>query len=341
MSTLSDSEFLSASFDEHVIEELEAMHANQPSFETTHYQQQQQQQPAITCFFKSTKTGLKFTHEDDINLLKGYTERGDVDGVIARRFKKHKLPDLKERLGELMQEIVREKLSSTPSPEFPPPPTTTTTEEDEFVEAIESFDAASKQETQRDDPSTPKRSRSPETVDGATYTDPKSRFKRQHRNSNESDESDNAIDEVPEDVITEMIPFMSGAIYSPPSFAPEGAFLSTSGGVQVEQQQKTQQQQKTKRQQRPNRKEKDAAARAAARAAKAAKAAKEAVVVVVVSKPSIQLKFDYNSTKDVFADRFSVRSAFASINSMMQAQALAPKTPAAGHISFGCDEKLD
>ena len=111
--------------------------------------------------------------------------------------------------------------------------------------------------------------------------------------------------------------------------------------MQVEQQQKTQQQQKTKRQQRPNRKEKDAAARAAARAAKAAKAAKAAVVVVVVSKPSIQLKFDYNSTKDVFADRFSVRSAFASINSMMQAQALAPKTPAAGHISFGCDEKLD
>ena len=376
MATLSDSELL-VSFDEHVIDELEAMqqqHANQPSFETTQ-QQQQQQQPAITCFFKHTKTGLKFTHEDDINLLKGYTERGVVDGIIARRFKKHKLPELKERLDELMQEIVREKLSSTPPPESP---STTTmvvvksTEEDKFVEAMESFDAASKQETQRDGPSTPKRRRSPKTVDGAAYTDPKSRFKRQYRKSNEvgnahataAPKEHESIDEVPEAVITEMIPFVSDEIHSPPkkcilnSFAnfelktpptfsgPEGAILSTSDDVRLAlelsqiEQQKQKQKQKAQQKQTKQRQQRKPCRKAVVQAG-TAKAAAEAVVA---SNPSIQLKFDYDPVKDVLADRFMVRSAFASINAMIAAkpvvpQALSPKTPA-GHISLGCDEKL-
>lgn len=71
----------------------------------------QHQQQSIMSYFKSSKTGARFTHEEDVALLRGYTERGALDGVVCRRFKNHKLPQLRERLDELVKELVEDRLS--------------------------------------------------------------------------------------------------------------------------------------------------------------------------------------------------------------------------------------
>jgi len=70
-----------------------------------------QQQQSITSYFKSSKTGATFSHEEDLALLRCYTERGTLDGVVGRRFKTHKLPQLRQRLDELVKELVENRLS--------------------------------------------------------------------------------------------------------------------------------------------------------------------------------------------------------------------------------------
>ena len=71
----------------------------------------QQQQQSITSYFRSSKSGATFTHEDDMTLLRCYKERGVLDGVVGRRFKTHKLSQLRERLDELVKELVDDRLS--------------------------------------------------------------------------------------------------------------------------------------------------------------------------------------------------------------------------------------
>jgi len=100
-------------------------------------------QPSMMNFFKSSKSGASFSHEDDMELLRGYTERGALDGVIARRFKNHKLPALRQRLDELVKELVKERLEKSPqfnpspSPGTPPPEMQLDTQTaDEFMEPI-------------------------------------------------------------------------------------------------------------------------------------------------------------------------------------------------------------
>ena len=70
-----------------------------------------EQQQSITSYFKSSKTGAAFSHEEDLALLRCYTERGALDGVVGRRFKTHKLPQLRQRLDELVKELVENRLS--------------------------------------------------------------------------------------------------------------------------------------------------------------------------------------------------------------------------------------
>jgi len=71
----------------------------------------QQQQQSITSYFRSSKSGATFTHEDDMTLLRCYKERGALDGVVRRRFKTHKMSQLRKRLDELVKELVDDRLS--------------------------------------------------------------------------------------------------------------------------------------------------------------------------------------------------------------------------------------